>query len=132
VAERLAGLYSRHEGRAPLKRTAQLEARILAKTRRKNRDGSNHWSTRKLATELGISPMMVARVWQRAGLAPHRLERYLASDDPHFEKKAADIIGLYLQPPQHAAVFCVDEKFRLSTDLILFCLFLRVERTPWL
>ena len=110
MVERLAGLYSRHEGRAPLKRTAQLEARILAKTRRKPRDGSTHWSTRKLATELGISHMMVARVWQRAGLAPHRLERYLASDDPHFEKKAADIIGLYLHPPQHAAVFCVDEK----------------------
>jgi len=110
VVDRLAGLYSRHEGRAPLKRTAQLEARILAKTRRKKRAGSTHWSTRKLATELGISHMMVARVWQRAGLAPHRLERYLASDDPYFEKKAADIIGLFLHPPQHAAVFCVDEK----------------------
>lgn len=87
-----------------------MEARILAKTRQKPRDGSTHWSTRKLAAELGVSHMMVARVWQRAGLAPHRLERYLASDDPHFEKKAADIIGLYLHPPQHAAVFCVDEK----------------------
>jgi len=49
-------------------------------------------------------------VWARHGLAPHRLERYLASDDPNFERKAADIIGLYLHPPQHAAVFCVDEK----------------------
>src|SRR5207247_2988791 len=46
----------------------------------------------------------------QARLKPHRLERYLASDDPDFEAKAADIIGLYLQPPQHAAVFCVDEK----------------------
>jgi transposase len=108
AAERLAGLYSRQGGGAPLKCTARLEARILAKTRQKPRDGSTHWSTRKLATELGLSHMMVARVWQRAGLAPHRLERYLASDDPHFEKKAADIIGLYLHPPQHAAVFCVD------------------------
>ena len=50
------------------------------------------------------------RVWKEAGLKPHRLERYLASDDPEFESKAADIIGLYLRPPQHAAVFCVDEK----------------------
>jgi hypothetical protein len=94
----------------PLKRTAQLEARILAKTRQKPRDGSTHWSTRKLAAELGVSHMMVARVWPRAGLAPQRLERYLASDDPPFEKKAAGIIGLYLRPLQHAAVFCVDEK----------------------
>ena len=50
------------------------------------------------------------RVWHRAGLKPHRLERYMASDDPDFERKAADIIGLYPNPPQHAAVFCVDEK----------------------
>jgi len=47
---------------------------------------------------------------EEAGLKPHRIERYLASDDPDFESKAADIIGLYLNPPQHAAVFCVDEK----------------------
>jgi transposase len=54
--------------------------------------------------------MMVARVWRRAGLKPHRIERYMASDDPDFETKAADIIGLYVKPPQPAAVFCVDEK----------------------
>ena len=53
---------------------------------------------------------MVARVWKRAGLRPHRLDRYMASNDPDFERKAADVIGLYLNPPQHAAVFCVDEK----------------------
>jgi transposase len=54
--------------------------------------------------------MLIARVWARAGLKPHRMKRYMLSDDPHFEEKAADIIGLYLKPPQHAAVFCVDEK----------------------
>jgi hypothetical protein len=54
--------------------------------------------------------MMVARVWRRAGLKPHRIERYMASDDPDFELKAADIIGLYVKPPQHAAVLCVDGK----------------------
>jgi transposase len=54
--------------------------------------------------------MLVARVWVRAGVQPHRMERYMASDDPDFEIKAADILGLYLKPPQHAAVFCVDEK----------------------
>src|SRR6202044_26299 len=73
-------------------------------------DGSTHWSSRKLARALGVNHMMVARVWQRAGLKPHRLERYMASDDPDFERKAADVIGLYVNPPQHAAVFCVDEK----------------------
>ena len=54
--------------------------------------------------------MMVARVWQQHGLKPHRIERYMASNDPDFETKAADIIGLYLNPPAHAAMNCVDEK----------------------
>ena len=109
-AERLAGLYSRHSGRAVEKRTPALEAKILEWTRRPAADGSTHWSSRKLAQRLGVSHMMVARVWRRAGLKPHRIERYMASDDPDFELKAADIIGLYVKPPQHAAVFCVDEK----------------------
>jgi transposase len=109
-AERLAGLYSHYRGRAVAKRTPALEARILEWTRRPAPDGSTHWSSRKLAQHLGISHMMVARVWRRAGLKPHRIERYMASDDPDFELKAADIIGLYVKPPQHAAVFCVDEK----------------------
>lgn len=109
-AERLAGLFARHPGRAVAKRTPKLEARILDWTRRPPPDGATHWSTRKLATHLGTHPMMVARVWRRAGLKPHRLDRYMASTDPDFETKAADIIGLYVNPPQHAAVFCVDEK----------------------
>ena len=54
------------------------------------------------ASVLGISHMLVARVWRRAGLQPHRFERYMLSDDPDFEQKAADVIGLYLNPPQHA------------------------------
>jgi transposase len=110
VDARLAGLYSRHRGQGPTRQTARLEARILAATRRAPADGSTHWSTRKLAAQLGVSHMRVARVWAKHGLKPHRLDRYLASNDPDFETKAADIIGLYLNPPQHAAVFCVDEK----------------------
>jgi len=110
LAERLAGLYARHQGSAVAKRTPKLEAKILERTRRAPGDGSTHWSTRKLAKELGVSHMMVARVWQRANLKPHRLDRYMRSNDPAFETKAADIIGLYVNPPQHAAVFCLDEK----------------------
>jgi len=110
LKERIGGLYSRHPGRPVEKRTPRLEAKILELTRGKPSDGSTHWSTRKLAKKLGVSHMMVARVWARAGLQPHRIERYMASNDPDFERKAADIIGLYIKPPQHAAVFCVDEK----------------------
>jgi transposase len=108
--ERMAGLYARHQGRAPGRDAAKLEARVLAWTRKAPPDGSTHWSTRKLAKALGVSHMMVARVWAKHAIKPHRLERYMASDDPDFEAKAADVIGLYLNPPAHAAVFCVDEK----------------------
>ncbi len=94
----------------PTVRTPALEARVLAKTRQKPPDGSTHWTTRKLAKVLGISHMLVARVWRRAGYQPHRFERYMLSDDPQFEEKAADVIGLYLNPPQHAVVFAADEK----------------------
>jgi transposase len=109
-AERLPGLRAKYRGQPPTVRTPALEARVLAKTRQKPPDGSTHWTTRKLGRVLGISHMLVARVWRRAGYQPHRLERYMLSDDPQFEEKAADVIGLYLHPPQHAVVFAVDEK----------------------
>jgi transposase len=114
LKDRIRGLSSRYRGSKPRVRTAALEAKILAKTRNGPQDGSTHWSTRRLAAELGVSHMMVARVWTRAGLKPHRLERYMASDDPEFETKAADIIGLYINPPRHAAVFCLDEKSHIQ------------------
>ncbi len=110
VEERLAGLYSRHAGRKADVLTPRMEARILNWTRKKPTDGSTHWSTRRLAKKLGVHHMMVARVWNRHGMQPHRMERYMASNDPNFEDKAADVIGLYLRPPQHAVIFCVDEK----------------------
>src|ERR1700681_2769832 len=106
----LEGLDTYHPGQKAHVLTPALRARILSATRRKPSNGSTHWSCRKLATTLGVSKDAVHRVWQEAGLQPHRLERYMASDDPDFETKAADILGLYLHPPQHAAVFCVDEK----------------------
>ena len=110
VAERLAGLYVRHEGRPVTVLTPKVEARILNWTRKKPSDGSTHWSTRRLAKKLGVHHMMVARTWKKHGIQPHRMERYMASNDPEFEEKAADVIGLYLNPPQHAVVLCVDEK----------------------
>lgn len=111
LEQRVNGLVEqRHPGQKPTVITPKLQARVLEATRRKPKDGSTHWSCRKLARELGLSKDTVHRVWRKAGIQPHRLERYMASDDPDFESKAADIIGLYLNPPQHAAVFCVDEK----------------------
>jgi transposase len=109
-ADRLEGLQARYRGQPPTVLTAAMEARILEKTRQAPPDGSTHWSTRKLGRLLKISHNLVAKAWQRAGLQPHRFARYMQSDDPDFETKAADVIGLYLNPPDHAAVFAVDEK----------------------
>lgn len=108
--KRLPGLEANYRGQPPTVRTPRMEARILAKTRQRPPGGSTHWSTRTLAKAVGVSHVLVARVWRRAGLQPHRLERYMLSDDPDFEQKAADVLGLYLNPPQHAAVFAADEK----------------------
>jgi transposase len=110
LAERLDGLQPRYRGQPPTVLTPAMEARILEKTRQAPPDGSTHWSTRKLARVLKIPPNLVAKAWRRAGLQPHRFERYMASDDPDFEPKAADVIGLYVNPPDHAVVFAVDEK----------------------
>ncbi len=108
---RVAGLLEiRHPGQEPSVITPSLQAKVLEASRCKPSDGSAHWSCRKMAQHLKISKDTVQRIWHKAGLKPHRLERYMASDDPDFERKAADIIGLYLNPPQHAAVFCIDEK----------------------
>src|SRR6202162_3424760 len=83
------GLATIHPGQPPQKLTPALRARVLERTRQ--------------------APP-IARIWKEADLKPHRLERYMASNDPQFEEKATAIIGLYLHPPQNAAVFCVDEK----------------------
>lgn len=104
------GLDTHHPGQPASVLTPSLRARILSATRKKPADGSTHGSCRKRATVLGVSKDTVHRAWREAGLKPHRLERYMASDDPDFESKAADIIGLYMHPPRHAAGFCVDEK----------------------
>ena len=109
-AHGINGLRGRHRGSKPRVLTPKVEARILSWTRKPPADGTTHWSTRRLGEKLGVPHTIVARAWKRAGLQPHRLERYLRSTDPDFEAKAAEIIGLYLDPPQHAAVFCVDEK----------------------
>jgi transposase len=104
--------------------SATMEAKILRLTEQERpRAPLTHWTSRRLASQVGVSSSTVLRVWQRAGLKPHRLERYVTSADPDFEVKAADILGLYLNPPEHAAVFCLDEKTAIQaldrTDPVL-------------
>jgi transposase len=108
--QRVAGLHDAPRSGRGDRVSPALEAKVLALTQQPPPAPFTHWTTRRVAARLGLNHMTVHRIWQRAGLQPHRLERYVASPDPDFERKAADIIGLYLNPPTHAVVFCVDEK----------------------
>jgi putative transposase len=95
--------------------TWELEQRILDTTlKTRPGDGSTHWSVRMLAKQLGISRTIVHRVWQRHDVQPHRVERFKLSNDPHFEEKVRDVVGLYLNPPDRALVLCVDEKSQIQ------------------
>lgn len=106
----LDGLLDAPRAGRPRKMTVAKEVAIVAATQASPPEPITHWSTRRLARRWGISHVTVMRVWHKVGLQPHRLKRYMASPDPHFEAKAKDILGLYLHPPEKAAVFCIDEK----------------------
>jgi transposase len=106
----MEGLKTRHRGSKPRTVTPAVQARVLRTVMQPPPDGSTHWSCRKLGAALRLGKSTVQRILSTARVKPHRLDRYMTSDDPQFEEKATDIIGLYVEPPQHAAVFCVDEK----------------------
>lgn len=73
-------------------------------------DGSTHWSTRTMAARVGIGKDAVARIWADHGLKPWKVDAFKISNDPRFEEKLVDVVGLYLNPPSRAAVFSFDEK----------------------
>src|SRR3954471_3716626 len=75
---------------------------------------ATHWSTRSMAEHLGLSQSMVSRVWRAFGLAPHKQDSWKLSKDPLFVEKVRDVVGLYLDPPERAVVFCVDEKSQIQ------------------
>jgi transposase len=90
------------------------EKRIIEVTTQKKPRKATQWSTRTLAKTLGVSRSMVHRVWQANGLKPHLHRTFKLSNDPNFESKLIDVIGLYLNPPEHAMVFSVDEKSQIQ------------------
>ena len=94
--------------------TPDLEQRILDTTLKTRPLPGTHWSVRILAKQLGVSRMMVQRVWQRHEVQPHRVEKFKLSTDPRFDEKVRDIVGLYLNPPERALVLCVDEKSQIQ------------------
>lgn len=89
---------------------AKLRSKIIRMTTQEKPKEATHWSTRGLAKVLGVNHSFVNRVWREVGLKPHLTAHFKVSNDPHFEDKLRDVVGLYLSPPEHAVVFCVDEK----------------------
>jgi transposase len=100
-------------GRNP-KITASLVRRVVRMTTQQKPANATHWSTRSMARAVGISAASVRRIWRRHGLKPHRVENFKISNDPEFAEKLEDIVGLYLNPPEHALVLCVDEKSQIQ------------------
>lgn len=88
--------------------------RIVFLTTQSEPEGATHWSTRTLAAKAGVSDSSVLRVWRRHGLKPHLVETFKVSRDPRFVEKLEDIVGLYLNPPEHALVLCCDEKSQVQ------------------
>ena len=99
-----------NQGGQTTAKQARLRSKIIEKTTQSKPPGATHWSTRTLAKELGTTHSFVNRVWQASGLKPHLTKGFKVSNDPRFEEKLVDVVGLYLSPPENAAVFCVDEK----------------------
>src|ERR1700722_5310680 len=98
------GLATIHPGQQPQKLTPQLRARVLEQTRKAPPDGSTQWSLRKMAAVMKGNKNLTARIWKEADLKPHRLDRYMASNDPQFEQKAHAIIGFNLNPHKKGGV----------------------------
>ncbi len=96
------------------KAQAGLAQRIIEATLHSKPAGQTHWSTRKLAKEQGVHPSTVARIWQEHELKPHRQTTFKLSRDAKFVEKLLDVVGIYLNPPQHAMVLCVDEKSQIQ------------------
>ena len=88
--------------------------RIIELTTQTTPENATHWSTRSMAEVVGVSPTTVLRIWRAHGLKPHRIETFKVSRDPQFVEKLEDIVGLYLNPPDHALVLCCDEKSQVQ------------------
>jgi transposase len=114
-AEGLAKLGEVRKGRGPKPSIPDetVEA-IVAATLHSKPKGHTHWSTRTMAEEFGVSRSTVQRIWNARGLKPHRVDTFKLSNDPLFEDKLTDVVGLYLSPPEKAVVLCVDEKSQVQ------------------
>lgn len=100
-------------GRTPAILAATVQ-RVIHLTTQGKPQNATHWSTRTMAAEVGISEASVRRIWRAHGLKPHLMESFKVSNDPQFAEKLEAIVGLYLNPPEHALVLCCDEKSQIQ------------------
>ncbi len=100
-------------GRTPRITAAKVQE-VVRKTTQEKPDNATHWSTRTMAGVAGISEKSVRRIWQQHGLKPHLTRTFKLSNDPQFAEKLEAIVGLYLNPPEHAVVLCADEKSQIQ------------------
>jgi transposase len=103
---------TRPPGKKPL--PTAIKHKVLTRTSSGTPANATHWSRASMAAEMGISPSSVGRIWVEAGLKPHLVRTFKVSNDPQFEEKVTDIVGLYLNPPDRALVLCVDEKSQVQ------------------
>lgn len=92
---------------------ARIEA-VIVRTLESCPENATYWSSRDMAKARGLSVSTVQRVWRAFGLQPHRMETFKLSTDPNFVAKVRDVVGLYVSPPEHAIVLCVDEKSQIQ------------------
>src|SRR5437867_9974639 len=111
---RLEGLYDEPRPGAPRKVSDARVEQVVIQTLESTPRGETHWSTRGLAKATGLSRMTISRIWRAFGLQPHRTDTFKLSPDPLLIEKVRDIVGLYMNPPDHALVFCVDEKSQIQ------------------
>jgi len=110
LADRLNGLIDEPRPGAPRSISdADVEA-VVVRTLEETPTDATHWSTRDLAKRVGLSPSSVGRIWQSFGLKPWLTDSFKLSADPQFIDKVRDVVGIYMNPPDHAVVLCVDEK----------------------
>lgn len=103
------GKVAEGRGRKPSISAEKIDE-IVRLTQETKPDGETHWSTRTMAKAAGVSPASVQRIWSARGLKPHLVKTFKLSNDPKFEEKLVDVVGLYLNPPDNAVVLCMDEK----------------------
>jgi len=114
LKSRLEGLYDEPRPGTPRKVSDNQIEEILIQTLESTPRGQTHWSTRGMAKASGVSHSTINRIWRAFGLQPHRVETFKLSPDPLLIEKVRDIVGLYMNPPDRALVFCVDEKSQIQ------------------